>query len=322
MGQQVEEQLSSGSGVHGDVPPGADLPRVGRMSLGRVPPGFSLRRTVLSHGWCALHPTAYDAGRGVMHRTLALPEAGPVTVTVRTTPTERLEASWGRVKGSCDDRIAIKSQLRRMLALDDDLTELHSALRATPSLSWAADASAGRLLRSPTVFEDLAKTLATTNCSWALTKIICRRLVETLGAVGPGGELAFPTPESIVAAGADHLASEVRVGYRARAFVELAEAVASGAVDPERWPDPALGDDEVLAEIRALHGFGPYAAEGMLGLLGRPRGLALDAWIRARLPEILGRESMTDGEIAERYASFGRWAGTALWLELTADWHT
>jgi N-glycosylase/DNA lyase len=320
MGQQVDEALVAGTGVHGEVPPGAQLPRAGRMSLGHVPAGLSLRRTALSHGWCGLHPTAYDDDRGVLHRTLALPDAGALTVSVRSRA-GRLEASWGRVPGSCADRVAIKAQLRRMLALDDDLAELHDALRSEPGLRWAADTAAGRLLRSPTVFEDLAKTLATTNCSWALTKQICRRLVETLGAVGPAGERAFPTPEAVIAAGAAHLQTEVRVGYRARAFVELAEAVASGAVSPERWLDPSMDDDAVLAEIRARRGFGPYAAEGMLGLLGRPRGLALDSWVRAKLPTMLGRESMTDAEIGERYARFGRWAGTALWLELTSDWH-
>jgi N-glycosylase/DNA lyase len=320
MGQQVDEQLVAGTGVHGEVPPGAELARAGRMSLGRVPAGLSLRRTALSHGWCGLHPTAYDDDRGVLHRTLALPDAGPLTVSVRSRA-GRLEASWGRAAGTCADRVEIKAQLRRMLALDDNLSELHEALRLEPTLQWAVDTAAGRLLRSPTVFEDLAKTLATTNCSWALTKVICRRLVETLGEVGPAGERAFPTPEAVAGAGAAHLEGEVRVGYRARAFIELAERIASGAVVPERWLDPTMADAEVLTEIRALRGFGPYAAEGMLGLLGRPRGLALDSWVRAKLPSMLGRDAMTDAEIAERYARFGRWAGTALWLELTSDWH-
>ena len=321
MGQQVEDEIASTEAVHGDVPPGAELARAGRMSLGPVPAGLSLRRTAVSHGWCSLHPTAYDAGRDVLHRTLDLPDAGPLTVSTRLTPSGRLEATWGRTPGSCADRVAIKAGLRRMLCLDDDLSELHEALRASPSLRWAAEVSAGRLLRSPTVFEDLAKTLATTNCSWALTKLICRRLVETLGAVGPAGERAFPTPQAIVAAGIEHLQSEVRVGYRARALLELAEAVATGALDPERWLDPTIPDEQLMRELLALRGFGPYAAEGMLGLLGRPRGLALDSWVRGRLPSLLGRESLTDTEIAERYAPYGRWAGTALWLELTADWH-
>lgn len=293
------------------------------MSLGLLPTVFSLRRTAMSHGWCALAPTAYDATRDVLHRTLELPDAGPLTVSVRQTPGGRLEASWGRMHGSCDDRIAIRAALRRMLTLDDDLTDLYAACAADPTLSWIGERGVGRLLRSPTVFEDLAKTLATTNCSWALTKSMCRRLVDTLGAVGPTGERAFPTPAVIAAAGEQHLRTEIRAGYRARAFVELAERVESGELDVEAWlasaPDP-LPDEEVMRALLSLRGFGPYAAQGMLGLLGRPRGLALDSWVRAKLPRLLGVPSMTDADIATRYSAYGRWGGSVLWLELTRDW--
>jgi N-glycosylase/DNA lyase len=277
----------------------------------------------MSHGWCSLAPAAYDGRRDVLHRTLDLPDAGALTVSVRQRQDGKLEASWGRVHGSCDDRIAIKDGLRRMLALDDDMSALHEACRVSAETSWIAEEGVGRLLRSPSVWEDLAKTLATTNCSWALTKSMCRRLVDTLGREGPEGERAFPTPQAVVAAGESHLKDEVRAGYRARAFVELAEAVASGAVDPERWlasaPD-ALPDEQVLVEMLALRGFGPYAVEGMLGLLGRPRGFALDSWVRAKLPQVVGKKAMTDKQIIRRYTPYGGWAGTVLWLELTRDW--
>lgn len=316
MGAEAETAVLTAE-VEGDVPPGADLKREGRMSLGPVPHGFDLSRVVLSHGWCQLAPTAYDTPRRVLHRTLLLPDAGALTVSVRERG-GRLEASWGRVKGTCDDRVAIKSQLRRMLALDVDLGDLYDACAALPSLAWAPESGLGRLLRSPTAFEDLAKQLSTTNCSWALTRLMCRRVVDSLGAEGPEGELAFPTPEAVAKAGERHFTEVVRAGYRAKAFVELATAYP--ALDVARWESPDLTDDEVVREVKALRGFGPYAAEGVLGLLGRPRGLAIDSWVRAKLPRLLGVESLTDDEIAARYAPLGRWAGAGLWLELTRDW--
>jgi N-glycosylase/DNA lyase len=58
----------------------------------------------------------------------------------------------------------------------------------------------------------------------------------------------------------------------------------------------------------------------MLGLLGRPRGFALDSWVRAKLPQLLGVAAMTDDEIRARYTAYGDWAGSVLWLELTRDW--
>lgn len=308
--------------IHGEVPAGAQLPRTGRMSLGVVPTGFSLRRTAMSHGWCGLAPTAYDDAREVLHRTLDLPDAGPLTVSVRQRPAGALEASWGRVAGSCDDRIAVKAQLRAMLTLDDGMTLLYALCARTPSLEWVAATGAGRLLRSPTVWEDLVKTLTTTNCSWSMTRSMCRRLVDVLGREGPAGERAFPAPAAIATAGEDALRADIRTGYRALAFAELGSRVAGGDLDPQSWLAGAgsLPDAEVLSGIRGLRGFGPYASEGMLGLLGRPRGIALDSWVRAKLPRVLGAPSMTDAEIAARYAAYGEWGGSVLWLELTKDW--
>jgi len=299
--------------VIGELPVGWDLPRTGHVRLGPLPGNWSLDRVVRSHGWCGLPPNAYDRGRQRFHRTLELPDAGPLTVTVSAAGT----VSWGRTTATPSDRRLIKATMRRMLCLDVDVSELHRACAGFPALAWVSKVGGGRLLRSPTVWEDLARMLATTNCSWSLTRSMLTKLVDTLGTEGPAGERAFPSRDAVVRAGVDHLRDVVRAGYRAESFVALA------ATDEpiESWLDPSVADDEVQAAILRLRGFGPYAAQGMLGLLGRPRGLAIDSWVRAKLPALLGlSERMTDAEIAARYAPLGQWAGWGLWLELTKDW--
>jgi 3-methyladenine DNA glycosylase/8-oxoguanine DNA glycosylase len=328
VGQQAETALAGGGavgdGVIGSLPPGSALPRAGAVDLGTLPAGFDLHRVALSHGWSGLDPTAYDAATGVLHRTLVLPDAGPVTMSVSSPSAGRLEASWAGTALTDGDRRAAVADLRRVLVVDDDLADLGHAARAAaaelPGVAAQVAAGGGRLLRSPTVWEDLVKTLATTNCSWALTRGIVSRLVAWQGEAAPGGERAFPSPDAVAAVEESDLAREVRAGYRSGPLVALAGNVAAGRLDPEAWRDPALADEEVLDAVLALRGFGPYAAQGMLGLLGRPRGLALDSWVRAKLPRLLGRERMTDAEIARRYEPLGCWAGTGLWLELTADW--
>lgn len=311
MGQQAETELADAAFL-GTPPAGWDLPRAGRTRLAPLPPGWSLDRVVRSHGWCGLPPSAYDQRGQRFHRTLLLPDAGPLTVTVEASGA----VSWGRTRGTAADRAAIRGLLRRMLCLDDDVTGLHRACAQVPWLSWVPAAGGGRLLRSPTVWEDLARMLATTNCSWSLTRAMLTRLVDTLGRRGPAGERAFPEPAAVLAAGEAHLRDVVRAGYRAGSFIALA-----GTTEPvETWLDPAVPDGEVYAGLLRLRGFGPYAAEGMLGLLGRPRGLAIDSWVRAKLPRLLEVPALTDRQIAERYAPLGRWAGWGLWLEMTRDW--
>jgi N-glycosylase/DNA lyase len=98
--------------------------------------------------------------------------------------------------------------------------------------------------------------------------------------------------------------------------------VASGKLDLsawERWQTPA---EEVREAILAEHGFGPYAAEGLLRILGRHDYLALDSWIRKKYRQLYpGPAKSVDGAIARRYARHGRYRGLALWLDMTRGWH-
>ena len=68
------------------------------------------------------------------------------------------------------------------------------------SRGWRA--GAGRMLRSPTVFEDLVKTICTTNCTWSATVRMVTALVDELGVAAFGGR-TFPTPAAMAAAGDD-----------------------------------------------------------------------------------------------------------------------
>jgi N-glycosylase/DNA lyase len=213
--------------------------------------------------------------------------------------------------------------VRHILRLDDDMAEFYEAARREDRLRWAAEIGAGRMLRSPTVFEDAVKTLCTTNCSWALTKKMVENLVAKLGKPVTNGGRAFPTPAAMAAVDEAFYREEIKAGYRSPFFVEFAEAVASGHVDPEAWLHSDLPTPELKKEIKKVKGFGDYAAENLLKLLGRYDGLALDSWLRAKFYEkhSSGRKC-TDKKIAKHYAKFGKWQGLAIWCDMTEYWHS
>jgi N-glycosylase/DNA lyase len=171
------------------------------------------------------------------------------------------------------------------------------------------------------VWEDLVKLVLTTNCSWALTTRMTTELVERYGAPALDGSRSFPTPERLARVREGTLREKVRVGYRAPMLVALARSVARGAVDPAAWESDPREPAELKKEILALPGAGPYVAENLLRFLGRPDGLGLDSWVRAKYARVYhdGRK-IKDRTIARRYAPFGRWAGTAIWCDLTRDW--
>jgi 3-methyladenine DNA glycosylase/8-oxoguanine DNA glycosylase len=50
------------------------------------------------------------------------------------------------------------ARARHVLALDEDLSAFYELVVEDPALSWAAD-GAGRMIRAPSVFEDVVKTI-------------------------------------------------------------------------------------------------------------------------------------------------------------------
>src|SRR5688572_16868649 len=120
-----------------------------RLAL-RGPAGepVSLARTLLSHGCAELPPSRITPDGGELVTAAGSGEA--VVDAAGTAPRE-----------------AVLATVRQMLRLDLDLSGFYERAAGDPALEWVPDAGAGRMMRSPTVFEDLVKTLCTTNCTWS-----------------------------------------------------------------------------------------------------------------------------------------------------------
>lgn len=284
-----------------------------------TPQDFSFRRTVASHGWYQLPPFALNTDKWELSRVIDIGKKPPVTIFlterknhVRVRPAQPLNKS---------ETAIVLRDARHVLRLDDDLREFYLTTASDPEFSWIGKQGAGRLLRSPTVFEDLVKMICTTNCSWALTLKMVRGLVENLGRETADGRRTFPTALAMAAMPPGFFVDEVRAGYRAPYLKELADRVASGELDVEKWLSSELSTRDLLKQMKGVKGVGDYAAENLLKLLGRYDGLALDSWTRARFYEIRnnGRKA-NDKKIARYYARFNEWRGLALWCDVTRDW--
>ena len=284
-----------------------------------TPRTFSFKRTVISHGWCELLPYEIDRDGWALTRTLDLAEGAPVKVVITATRREvRIKPSRRLGKKSAAQ---VLRDVRHMLRLDDDMAAFYQTMKATPDFEWVSEQGAGRLLRAPTVYEDLVKMICTTNCSWSLTKKMVTGLVQSLGRESAGGQRTFPTPEAMALMPLRFYVTEVRAGYRAPYLKELAERVASGSLNVESWLTSPLTTAELIKEMKSVKGVGDYAAENVLKLLGRYDGLALDSWTRAKFFEVRnnGRKA-TDKKIARYYSGFKEWRGLALWCDMTRDW--
>jgi N-glycosylase/DNA lyase len=296
------------------VIPLAQLRRVGG---GGEP--VDLRRTLASHGVASLPPQRLDDEAWTLEATV--PVGRGRARTVRVSAGKRGHAAVELLGGAAGvrDRERLLATIRHMLRLDEDLSPFYAVAAADEDLSWTVT-GAGRMLRSPTVFEDVVKTVCTTNCSWALTTKMTTAIVEHLGDPAPDGRRAFPSAEAMAAADESFYREVARSGYRAPYLRTLAGSVASGDVDLEALADPELPDDEVAAQLLALPGIGPYgAAHVMLTSLGRYSRLVLDSWTRPTYAQLAGRKAK-DSTIERRFRRYGEWAGLAFWLYLTRDW--
>jgi hypothetical protein len=128
----------------------AELDLVG---AGGEPVDFA--RTIISHGVAELMPNIVSLNDRSLETTLPVPRGAR---TVRITESRGklcVETVAGRVGAAA--RAQLASSIARMFRLDENLSGFYALVGADGELGWCA-ASAGRMLRAPTVFEDVVKT--------------------------------------------------------------------------------------------------------------------------------------------------------------------
>lgn len=269
-------------------------------------------RTLRSHGCAELPPASIPDDNS--YYALALRLGGAVRrVTIGAHNGELIVTANGRRPGK-RALAELARAVRRMFRLDEDFAPFYAAIENDPQLSWAAR-GAGRMLAAPTVFEDVVKTICTTNCAWSGTVRMVSALVENLG----GG--AFPEPASMAKAPASFYRDTARAGYRGAYLKALASDVARGALDLERLrPEHGLTDAQVEEQLLALPGVGPYACAHIMMLLGRYHRLIFDSWTRPAYLRVAGKRRASDRAIERAYRKYGAFAGLAFWLTLTRGW--
>lgn len=277
-----------------------------RLTL-NVPDDFDLTRAVCSYGYFILAPNLWDPSR----RTLTRPLRGQRDRLLRV----RLSQPRRQVVLQTDRRVdraeaaKLKQQVVRMLRVDEDLSSWHRLSKR----AWRE--GFGRLFRSPTLFEDLVKTITTCNVSWPNTRRMNALLCEH---VGRGG---FPTPRQVVRAGSATLKAKCKVGYRAERIHDLASQIVTGELRLAELEDPTLDDDALYDRLLSLNGFGPYAAANACQLLGRYDRLPIDSETYRHYCKVKGIARPADvkslhAEIEAYYARYRPYRFLAYWHEL------
>jgi len=291
-------------------------------------PPFRFLSVVHSHGWAQMAPFRFDEKTATLAYTDRLSngrvleyqitgqENGITVTTGKLTKAEQAEAT---------------DHVTWMLGLDMDFSAFYAASKREPKLLQARKLARGRVLRSPTLFEDVVKTILTTNTLWAATKRMNLNLIgqfssplRVLPAPVPQAQVskdegpekrAFPSPAEIAASSPEVLKEAVRVGYRAPSLYELAVRVASGELDIESLKTSNLPTLELRKELLKIKGVGPYAAANLLLILGRGDFIPVDSWaLKLVSHEWYDGEPVTPKQVEEHFDKWGEFKGLAYWF--------
>jgi len=291
-----------------------------------VPTAFSLPAVVGSHGWAQMAPferlpedglgyTIRLGGGKVTH--FAIQEA---TNGLRVESDQRLTQA---------EQAELIGAITWMLGLEQDFNQFYTLAAQEPMLAKMVRNKAGRLLHSPTLFEDVIRTLLTTNTLWAHTLKMCRELVRLYGEPVEGESApddamrhAFPTPERLAQVDEAELREQVRMGYRAPYLLELAREITDGSLDLEAYKTSSLPTPALRKELLRIKGVGGYAAATLLMILGRYDYVPVDSWaLKLISNEFFGGAPVTPKQVDLR--ALGRVAGVGvlfLGLEVRVNW--
>jgi 3-methyladenine DNA glycosylase/8-oxoguanine DNA glycosylase len=234
----------------------------------RIPPHYCLNMTCHAHGWKNLAPFKWsDESKSLSFAAIigenpvdieVIQSGGSLKTTLRSH--RKLDSkSLGEVRQVTTRSLDLDTETDNLLKVAEKFGEDYVKL---------IENGAGRMLRAPSLWEDAAKTLFTTNCSWSLTKKMCESACSgRFSKPAPSGLCPFPSSETLSKYSAQDIRKLIPVGYRANYLIELAERFSD---------DPLLGDietngynyTEANKYVIRSKGFGDYACAHLLVLAG------------------------------------------------------
>ncbi|MGD2109144.1 MAG: hypothetical protein PVI86_07105 [Phycisphaerae bacterium] len=292
---------------------------------------YSLEANVLSHGWYECSPFSWSqGGRCFQIIERYKNKAYPIYVTqlARKRTGATLRVSVDADEASDEIMAQARASVRRVLCLDQDLSEFYDICRKHPTLHVIPKLGAGYGLRSSTMTENILKVLCFANVNW----VQAVKMINRLGQLGPAvprfaNLSAWPTPREVLRAGEKYLIEVCRVGYRADSILTFCRDVRERRFDPEGLYELAesgdVSSDHILTELRSIKGIGPTGAHYLLSFLGRHDRLAIDSSTIAHVARThkKGRKP-TPKQIEALYAPYGKWQNLVWWCEFWLTWDT
>jgi N-glycosylase/DNA lyase len=250
-----------------------------------IPKHYDLSMTCHAHGWMNLAPFRWNADSKTLHFSIFVDDA-PIDIETCQIGGKIAASLISHLKLSEDQIDFAKKMIVRSLDLNastDALLEI--AERVGQNYVDIIKKGAGRLLHSPTLWEDAAKTLFTTNCTWNLTQKMCDAVCsERFSKAAPSGSFPFPPPQTIAEYTPEQIRKLMPIGYRAEYLIPLAQRFKE---DPFLSAIETNGYNYKTADklVRSLRGFGDYGVAHLLILSGYFNEIPIDTVVVSYLKQ-------------------------------------
>ncbi len=283
-----------------------------------APESFSLRETVLSHGWYELAPFEWDAGSATLIRGEILPDGSTHLLRIRQPSGKgrRLRVDFLTGPASPKRCAVLEQRLRRMLALELDLSGFLVLCRREPRLRYVPRVGAGRFLSAGNVYEDVFKGICGTNIAWRQAVAAVNRIAGLGQSIGRTGSRAFPTPREVIGCGPSRLSELSRLGYRVPYLLEWAERAEAGEPTLSAAEAGELDPECLRRFFLSVRGVGRTTSQYLLMLRGVADQIPIDSSVLLYCRENrFGGRTPTEQQIRRLYDRYGSWKAYAYWFE-------
>ncbi len=265
---------------------------------------------VRSHGWSQLAPYYWDEKSQTLNRIERFKQ--------QVVHLKMEQGAKKEVRCSVSSRSPLRSallnelsmRLQYMLNSASDFSQfMKKAHSLDPEIYRIAKKEINPLLRGSSLFEDVLKTLFTTNASWAYTKKMCQSFLDVCTKYfgWAEAEKTFPSVSQVLSIPMAVLESEGRLGYRTKYLCNISTTFK----DCDEFVGWSI--DPILQRLSTVKGLGGYSINHVAMLLGKNDKIPIDSEVR-RCMRILGRSEQKKS-IEEYYAPWAPYQNLAYRFE-------
>ncbi|MFD1067985.1 DNA-3-methyladenine glycosylase family protein [Oceanobacillus locisalsi] len=283
-----------------------------------LPDKFNFHATVTDHGWYLLPPFYRNEDGDRLSRVEKLTTGKIVLLHIKQEQDTLVVEIGDKETLTSKESKEVIRKVKWMFRLDEDFSAFYKMCSADQGMQEIVTENRGRLLRSPSIFEDIVKTILTTNTTWSRTIAMTTNFVTLLGDRYSEdlGLFTFPGPEAVLKKEKSFLNQDAKLGYRSEYIYELAFQLCNHAYELDELTNPEMATEHVVYKLKEIRGVGPYALSTILMLLGRYDFLPVDSEFKKHVKhKYFAGELPPKSQLQQLYKEWGEFKFLAYWFD-------